>query len=79
MGNAFSGFEFAGDRCSYAGLGNILDQLGRPDREGMSQLDDVDEAYVPLTTLDTAHVVPMEIGQFCKFLLRELPSKTKLA
>jgi hypothetical protein len=44
----------------------------------MSQLDDIDEAHVPLATLDAAHIVAMEIRQLCKLLLREPPLHTKL-
>jgi hypothetical protein len=57
------GFELTGGCGPNAGLGNSLDQLGRSNSKGMGQLDDVDEAHVPLATLDAAHVVPMEIGQ----------------
>jgi hypothetical protein len=58
-------------RCPNPGLGNSLDQLGRSNSEGMSQLDDVDEAHIPLTALDAAHVVPVKLNQLRKLLLGE--------
>ena len=40
--------------CYGAGLGNCLNQLGRSNGQGTSQLDDVDEAHVPLVAPDAA-------------------------
>lgn len=47
------------------GLGNCLDQFGGSNGEGMGQLDDVDEARVPLAAFNPAHVVPVKVGQLC--------------
>ena len=39
----------------------------------------VDEADIALAALDTAHVVSMQVGQLCQFLLRQSALNSELA
>ena len=52
-----SDFEPRSGRSLNGGLGNSFNQLGRSNSGGMSQLDDVDEADVPLASLDAARIL----------------------
>ncbi len=40
-------------------LSNSLEKLCGLDGKGMCQFDDVDEAYVPLPTLDSTDIIPV--------------------
>ena len=50
-------------------LPDSFEQLGRFDFESMGQLYDVQDSDVTFSSLDAAHVVSMEIGQFRQFFL----------
>ena len=45
----------------------------------MGQLHDIHEADIALSALDTAHVIAVQIGQFCQLLLRQAALKPELA
>jgi hypothetical protein len=45
----------------------------------MGQLDDIEQADVPLSTLDASHVVPVKVGQLRQLLLRKSAPEPKLA
>jgi len=45
----------------------------------VGQLHDIHEADIALSALDTAHVIAVQIGQFCQLLLRQTAFEPKLA
>ncbi len=59
--------------------GDPFEELSRLHFEGVGQFHDVEQPDVAFTALDSAHVVPMEIGQLGQLLLREASFEPKLA
>ena len=58
-----------------------VNQLGRFHSKGVSEFYDIDEAYISLAAFDSAHIIPMQIGQLSQLLLRKFacfsqPSET---
>ena len=54
---------------------NWFEQLGCLYAKPASELHDVDEANISLSSLDAAHVIAMQIRQFGQFFLREISVK----
>jgi len=66
------------ESCS---LRDRVNQFCRFHSKGVSEFDDIDEADISLTAFDSAHIIPMQIGQLSQLLLRKFaclsqPSET---
>jgi hypothetical protein len=58
---------------------NRLEEFSGPNLQSLSQLHDVEQAHISLSSLHPTHIIPMQISQFCQFRLREAAFKAKSA